>query len=474
MTADNEKTPLTKEFSTTGGDVERRGPTKVYSPWVYVPTLLAAFSVAYLLFSWGITLFKPARPTHTPINCDSVNQSSGYIQLGNSSTKYFHWYFESRSDPEFDPLVVWLNGGPGASSMIGLLSENGPCNVQSDLSLKYNPHAWNSHANVIWLDQPATTGFSVGPAPTPESVGPNVYAFLQGFLAKHPSLRNRSLFLTGESFAGHYIPAIAHTIITENAKHNTTTRLNLQGIAIGNGLTNTEIQAAHQLDQVYKNAYNISLVPVNETAALNQSAAACVHVLHQCQTNKTMCKDATACFVALQTNTSAYHPYNPFDMRETCVGGVCSAGELPVAKLLNTPRVLSYLGMPPSFHFELENPEAFAPFVDNIATSAAPFVETVLHANLPVLLYAGDADLMCNWQGIDAWALNLTWDGAKAYANTTLTPLRRNGTEVAHIRSSSLLTFVRIKNAGHMVPRHQPATMLSLLTSFLTNQSFVF
>ncbi|KAF0687150.1 Aste57867_21121 [Aphanomyces stellatus] len=438
MTADNETTPLTKEFSTTGSDVERRVSSKVHSPWVYVPTLLAAFSIAYHLFSWGVTLAKPARPTHSPINCDLVIQTSGYIQLGNSSSKYFHWYLS----PSATPPTIRLSSG----------SMNGPCNVQSDISLK----STGQHGLFRWASA------------DPRIRRPERVRVLARLFGQTPELAQPIVLSHGRKFRWtlHSCDCAHHH--HGKRKHNTTTRLNLQWIAIGNGLTNTEFQAAYQLDQVYKNAYNISLVPANAIAILNQSAAS---------TYSINVKPTRPCAnmppIALTTfNTTAYHPYNPCDMRETCVGEARSATELTVTKFLNMPRVLSYLYMPPMF--PLQRGEPGAHFVDNIATSAAPFVETVLHANLPVLLYAGDADLMCNWQGIDAWALNLTCDGAKAYANTTLTPLRRNGTEVAHIRSSSLLTFVRIKNAGHMVPRHQPATMLSLLTSFLTNQSFVF
>ncbi|KAH9141537.1 hypothetical protein AeRB84_014317 [Aphanomyces euteiches] len=129
MSSADEKTPLTEK---TGQD----RPPRVFLPWCFVPGLLISFTTAYLLLTWGVSIVKPPRPTHSPIDCDRVNQSWGFIEIENATDKYFHWYFESRNDPKTDPLVVWLNGGPGASSMIGFLSENGPCNIQLDLSLK--------------------------------------------------------------------------------------------------------------------------------------------------------------------------------------------------------------------------------------------------------------------------------------------------------------------------------------------------
>ncbi|KAF0687151.1 Aste57867_21122 [Aphanomyces stellatus] len=469
MPTKEEKTPLTKVEPSTVAPKK----SLFTSPWFFVPALFGGFAVAYIAFTWIITFVHPSTPVpHTPINCDSVNQSSGYIQLGNSSTKYFHWYFESRSDPTNDPLVLWVNGGPGASSMIGLLSENGPCSVQLDLSLEYNPHAWNSHANVIWLDQPANTGFSVGPTPTPDIIGPNVYAFLQGFLAKHPSLRGRPLFLTGESYGGHYVPVIAHTIVKENAK-KVQPHLNLQGLAIGNGLTNTKVQAQHVLDQAIHNAYNVSLVPTTQFTELNQSGNEAVRLLDACASNASMCPAAGNAFVVFGQQLVITHSLNKYDLRETCVGNSCNAIEDAVARFLNNPRVLAYLGLPPSFRYNISNRDTFGSFTNDIATSYAPHVEAVLSANVSVLLYAGDADLACNWQGNDAWPKQLAWPGAKAYVATELKSWTLDGIEVGQVRSHSLLTFVRVFNAGHMVPRQQPVVALSLLTALLRNQTLV-
>ena len=74
----------------------------------------------------------------------------------------FYWFFESRSDPANDPLIIWLTGGPGCSSTLALLGENGPCSVNDDATgTVTNPYSWNSKANILWLDQPV--GKSVRP-----------------------------------------------------------------------------------------------------------------------------------------------------------------------------------------------------------------------------------------------------------------------------------------------------------------------
>ena len=74
-------------------------------------------------------------------------------------TKYR--FFEARQSPKKAPLVLWLNGGPGATSMQGTLRENGPCFVGDDSNSTYlNPWSWNNEANVLYVDQPLHTGFS--------------------------------------------------------------------------------------------------------------------------------------------------------------------------------------------------------------------------------------------------------------------------------------------------------------------------
>lgn len=72
----------------------------------------------------------------------------------------FYWQFDSRSNPSTDPLVIWLNGGPGCSSLTGLFAENGPFTVQDDLTLLSNPYSWNNSTNLVFVDQPVGTGFS--------------------------------------------------------------------------------------------------------------------------------------------------------------------------------------------------------------------------------------------------------------------------------------------------------------------------
>ncbi|CDP20999.1 unnamed protein product [Coffea canephora] len=92
---------------------------------------------------------------------------TGYIGVGESEDVQFFYYFvKSESNPQTDPLLIWLTGGPGCSSIRGLASGIGPVKFQRVLydgtlpKLMTNPYSWTKVASMIFLDSPAGTGFS--------------------------------------------------------------------------------------------------------------------------------------------------------------------------------------------------------------------------------------------------------------------------------------------------------------------------
>ena len=172
--------------------------------------------------------------------CDpGVKQYSGYIDLTTGAKHLFYWAFESRNDPATDPVILWMTGGPGCSSAVALFGENGPCKVNADgTATKLNPYSWNRNATLIYVDQPAGTGFSYGAKDATEAgVARDMVDFLVQWFRIHGKFSNHDLYVTGESYAGHYVPAVSSGLF-----RNGTLRKNLKGLAIGNGLTDPEIQ----------------------------------------------------------------------------------------------------------------------------------------------------------------------------------------------------------------------------------------
>ena len=94
------------------------------------------------------------------LKVDTVKQYSGYLEKKEEDKHFFYWFFESRNDPKNDPIILWLNGGPGCSSLTGLFFELGPASINEKLEPVHNPYSWNNNASVIFLDQPVNTGYS--------------------------------------------------------------------------------------------------------------------------------------------------------------------------------------------------------------------------------------------------------------------------------------------------------------------------
>lgn len=156
--------------------------------------------------------------------CDPASKSiSGYMDIQgskfdqNGENKHlFYWMFEKRGTQDLSaaeqakiPFVVWLTGGPGCSSTLALLTENGPCSVNPDADgTTVNPYSWTEAAHVLWLDQPAGVGFSYGDETDSNEnmIAEDAYYFLQAFFQTYPEYVRKDpfLYIVGESYGGMY------------------------------------------------------------------------------------------------------------------------------------------------------------------------------------------------------------------------------------------------------------------------------
>ncbi|CAD5229034.1 unnamed protein product [Bursaphelenchus okinawaensis] len=172
----------------------------------------------------------------------NFKQYSGYLTV-NSGNKLFYWLTGASNSPA--PLVLWLNGGPGCSSMAGLMSEMGPYKVK-DGKVVYNEYAWNKYANILYLDAPAGVGFSVLKVTnwtTSDGIvaRENKQALLK-FFEKFPELKSTDFYLAGESYGGTYVPMLGDLLIKEKEQFS-----NFKGILIGNGCMNEKLRFNSQI-----------------------------------------------------------------------------------------------------------------------------------------------------------------------------------------------------------------------------------
>lgn len=212
--------------------------------------------------------------------CDtSVKQLSGYFKLDDVVDKnYFYWFFESRSAPSTDPVIMWLTGGPGCSSQLALMTENGPCYPTPDgLDTIRNEYSWTSNANMMWVDQPADVGYSYGAKVDHNQtmVADDLYDFLQQFFISHPEYAQNEFYVFGESYGGHYVPAITSRVYEGN-KNNEGVHINLKGLGIGNGLTDPVIQYAYYPQMANNNTYDIKCVSEEAYSNMVDHVAPCI------------------------------------------------------------------------------------------------------------------------------------------------------------------------------------------------------
>ncbi|KAA8537712.1 hypothetical protein F0562_027298 [Nyssa sinensis] len=190
------------------------------------------------------------------------NQYSGYVTVDPDAGRALFYYFvESPQNSSAKPLVLWLNGGPGCSSLGGgAMMELGPFRVNKDgKTLSRNEYAWNHEANIIFLESPAGVGFSYSNRTSDYDLsGDNrtaidSYTFLVNWLERFPEYKTRDFFITGESYAGHYVPQLAQTILHNNMFTNQTV-INLRGIAIGNAYIDYETNMEGSADYYWSHA----------------------------------------------------------------------------------------------------------------------------------------------------------------------------------------------------------------------------
>ena len=170
---------------------------------------------------------------------------SGYLKTDIEGNELFYVFTPSQSSPSKDPLFLWLNGGPGCSSLFGFLGEIGPVtSVPFENRFQLNEYSWNLNANLLFIESPGGVGFSKITNPdfffndTITAIGLNVA--LQNFFAIFTEYQSNDFYITGESYAGTYIPHLVKQIKNISKSEINAIEINLKGFIIGNPYTAEE------------------------------------------------------------------------------------------------------------------------------------------------------------------------------------------------------------------------------------------
>ena len=256
---------------------------------------------------------------------DTVINFSGYIGVHNNERHLFYWFFESRKDPDNDPFIIWLTGGPGCSSMLALMVENGPYHVLDNETLEINNFSWNTQANVMWIDQPAGTGYSYDDNEdadgvyTEDEIAEDLYEFMQKFFSQHSKYSKLDFYVTGESYAGHYVPHFSRKIFDANKNLGPNDiEIPLKGLAIGDGLVDPYLQ----YDEYAPYARDYNLVDQAQYDIMVGFLPLCEAEIYYCEINDSLAY--VACINAYDMcNLAELEPVtstgvNPYDVREKC------------------------------------------------------------------------------------------------------------------------------------------------------------
>eukprot|EP00271_Cylindrocystis_brebissonii_P010456 TRINITY_DN26645_c0_g1_i1.p1 TRINITY_DN26645_c0_g1~~TRINITY_DN26645_c0_g1_i1.p1 ORF type:complete len:512 (-),score=27.68 TRINITY_DN26645_c0_g1_i1:251-1786(-) len=445
----------------------------------------------------------PGQPNHAPF----FRQYAGYVNINAKTGKnLFYYLVEAVKFPRRAPLVLWLNGGPGCSSLIGFLEEIGPWRVTnaSAQQLSFNPYSWNHFANVLFLEAPAGTGFSYSKSASDynindEGAAADIYAFLKGFLTKYPGYTGRDFYITGESYAGKYIPMTSALILAAKAKGKGL-GVHFSGIAIGNaytddyydGLGTYSFLSGHAIiptelyeqivancpkevfygapltgkcfDRLYS-AYSLTrgIDPYNVYAKLclysGNTAITQATQLIKLQQKKRLGKSLAAASSNSRSKTRAATS-GPKASRVTDP----SCYDVWMTRYLNRPAVQKAIH---ATHDASTLTWSECSYVLNYTADVGtviPVVQALIKSGLRVWYYTGDADSVVPFDGTERWISGLGLPVLE-YFRPWKDSTGQVGGRVVRYQN---LTLATVRGAAHEVPYSNPVQAFTLIQKFLS------
>lgn len=331
--------------------------------------------------------------------------------------------------------------------MLANFYELGPWLVKQDLSLQPNPGSWNRIFGLLFLDNPIGSGFSIA-ASTQEiprdqhHVAKHLFIAIKNFIGLDASFKSRPVYITGESYAGKYLPALGYYILKKNLRLPVESRVNLAGVAIGNGLTDPEFQVAtHAV-----NAYNLGLINEKQKALLEGIQLEAVGYARrgnwsEATDARTRVLDTLANMTGLATlyDFTRLIPYQD-DL---------------VAEFLNNVEAKRALGANESLVFELCSDVVGEVLGDDVMKSVRCMVEFLVKKTR-VLLYQGQCDLRDGVVSNLEWMKMIKWEGIDEFLEAERKVWRVEGKLAGYVQKWKSLSHAVVMNAGHLVPTDQP------------------
>uniref|UniRef100_A0A7N2MYI3 Uncharacterized protein n=1 Tax=Quercus lobata TaxID=97700 RepID=A0A7N2MYI3_QUELO len=391
--------------------------SKSSSVCLYLLLLLLVSGTRTAVSHW-IVKTLPGFPGELPFKLET-----GYTSVG--EVEFFYYFVESEGNPGADPLLLYINGGPGCSALNGFLYQIGPLKFNiTDYTgglptLIYEPNTWTKTANVLFLDLPVGAGFSYATiseawSASDTKVAAQAYEFLRNWLIEHLDFVNNPVYLGSDSYQGIVTPILAQDIINGN-EAGIEPQVNIKGLLLGCPHTNSDLQVNTRI--IF--AHRMALI----SDAMYKSAKT------SCNGNYTDSTNAN-CTVAVALISQNFD-YILFDV------------------WINYRSVQDALHVRPGTVKEVFrcNITLTSVYSYNVA-DAIPYHKNLTNSGLQILVFSGDHDMSITHIAVERWinALDLTID-------TEWRPWFVDGQVAGYTRKYTnrgyRLTYATIKGAGH-------------------------
>ncbi|KAL3819513.1 hypothetical protein ACJIZ3_005418 [Penstemon smallii] len=460
----------------------------------------------YTGLSHSIVENLPGFPAKLPFSLET-----GYIGVGpNEEVQLFYYFFESEGNPQDDPLLLWLTGGPGCSGLSPILYEIGPITIDyansngSLPALKLHEYSWTKVANIIFIDQPAGTGFSY--AKTREAYYSNdttsatlTYDFLRKWLINHPKYLKNPLYIGGDSYSGIILPLVVDHVYGELENEPL---LNMKGYILGNPFTDTysdvneRVQYAHRMGLLSNGLYKLAkqmchgnYVNVDVENVLCQNVLErvnqCLNKVRASHILEPWCGDRI-------WNGEGYMPLEHLLSQEniqtnflqsiaTLTKSWCRldnllfsiswANDKSVQKALNVREgtKTDWIRCNTSIANSTTKSDGTTIYVKNVP-STMKYHTNFTHKSCRVLIYSGDHDLLVphtsteNW--IDSLKLPIQSDWRPWFVEGQIA-----GYTMRYVKGAYELTYATVKGAGHTAPEFNPKQCLPMVRSWFNEKT---
>ena len=438
-------------------------------------------------------------PSKDPIKYPT-DSYSGYLKA--TETKELHYVFlNSMGDPTKDPVLIWFNGGPGCSSMLGLLQELGPIIVEMDGSVSTNPHPWNQNANVLYIEQPAGVGYSIAGATqdfeTNDFISSNdTLNALLDFYTKFSEFANNDLFISGESYAGIYVPYLSWRVYQHNEKMKmyNMTQIPLKGHLVGNGATKWKYDVFPSFADTL---YGFNMIPTSLYEEYN--AKGCIFFFNSSHVGPDECNTLFEKMQNLTADLNWYDLYQDASMNPlhavtpeenrtgtVLIDGVEKTFLKGMKKSEYTPWLKGMIKEDPilgaNFSTWMNQADVKTAWHTSKQTETWNFCnQDTLHYHLteeasywiyPILrlnnhrmvFYSGDTDGAVPTWGTKRWIRELNWDVKKEWR-----PWMTGDQVSGFVINYDGLDFVTVKGVGHMAPQYAREAVTNFVTSWMAD-----